>query len=82
LTSEETQYAAALDVSAWVFVVGYGLESGEEVELGDAVAAITTESEGRHFFLIQLTQTSDTESYEILVTRQDGTTRSIGLAGN
>ncbi len=82
LASEETEYVAALDVSEWTFVVGYGLQPGEELVLGDALFSMIAEWDGRRFFVIQHAHDPDTHSYEVLVTKPDGTTRSIGFAGD
>ena len=76
--AEETQYAASLEAQGSVFVVGYGLEPGEQIEFDDAVRVITTgQVDGRRFFLIQLTESPGTEPFEISVRAPDGTTRSI-----
>ena len=76
--SEETEYAGQLeDAPPWSFVVGFGLEPGERIKVDDAIRVITTEPiDQRRFFLLQFGQPVD-ESFQIPVTRPDGTTRFI-----
>jgi hypothetical protein len=75
--SEESEYAAPVHTDPWTFVVGYGLDPGETIEVEEAVRVVTTEQvNGRRFFLIQFDQARD-ESFEVPVTRPDGTTRYI-----
>lgn len=75
--AEESEYAAQVDASPWNFVVGYGLEPGESIEVEDAVRVVTTEQvNGRRFFLVQLDQPPD-GSFQVPITRPDGTTRFI-----
>jgi len=77
LESEETEYAGRLSVSPWTFVLGYGLQPGESIQVEDAVRVLTTsEVDGRRFFLIQFSQPPG-DSFEIPVYGPDGTVRFI-----
>lgn len=77
--SEEFEYASQIHASPWTFVVGYGLEAGENIAVDDATRVITTEEiNGRRFFLIQYRQPVD-ESFRVPVTQPDGTTRFIAV---
>lgn len=78
-SSEEVEYGAQVQASPWTFLVGYGLEDHETLDVDDAIRVITTERiNGRRFFLIQFRQPVD-DSYEVPVTRPDGTTQFISV---
>ncbi len=80
--AQEDEYASFVGVHDQVFVVGYGLESDERIELPKAITIITTDVvNGRRFFLIQLRQPPASNPFDIVVHGPDGT-RTIPAKGN
>lgn len=80
--AEAGEYASFVGVGDQVFVVGYGLASGERIELPESVRIITTDVvNGRRFFLIQLRQPPTSNPMDIVVNGPDGT-RTIPAKGN
>ena len=84
--SDDSGYAAILDLRRKVFVLGFGLQEGESIVLPDAIRVLDTDSvDGRRFFLIQLTEQASSElaelasseSFEVPITKPDGTVRFI-----
>ena len=77
--SEELEYASHVQAYPWT-LVGYGLEADETIAVGDAIRVIITEEiDERRFFLIQFGRPVS-ESFQVPVTRPDGTTRFIAVA--
>ena len=77
--SEELEYASHVQASPWT-LVGYGLEADETIAVDDAIRVIITEEiDERRFFLIQFGRPVS-ESFQVPVTRPDGTTRFIAVA--
>lgn len=75
---EIDEYANAIEFRGRYFVVGYGLEEHEQIDLDDAVAVVTSdETRGRRFFAVHLGESPGTDPFDIPVVAPDGMTRSI-----
>jgi hypothetical protein len=78
-SSEEFEYAAQIQTPPWTFLVGYGLEEDETIDVDDAIRVIVTDRiNGRRFFLVQFGRPVD-DSFELPVTQPNGTTRFISV---
>lgn len=81
-SSEIDEYASAVEFRDSYFVLGYGLEDGEEIMLETAERIITTEKVGgTRFFVIELTSSPGAESFEIPIGTPDGIVRSTPSHG-
>ena len=84
--SGDSGSATTINLRRIVFVLGFGLQEGESIVLPDAVRVLDTDSvDGRRFFLIQLAEQASSElaeqasseSFEVPITKPDGTVRFI-----
>ena len=71
-------YGAVIEVDRAVFVVGYGLDKGETIDVPDATRVLVTEPvDDLRFFLLELWANPPTGTFEVVVARPDGGTRTI-----
>ena len=76
--SDDSGSAAILNLRRTGFVLGLGLQEGESIVLPDAIRVLDPDSvDGRRFFLIQLAEQASSESFEVPITKPDGTVRFI-----
>jgi hypothetical protein len=75
---EATEYAARISLGGAEFLVGYGLQEGETIQIPDAIHTfISDEVDGRRFFITQIPQAPNTEPITIEILTTDGTTRNL-----
>ncbi len=80
--SERVEFAAAIEIEAGTFVVGYGLRPKETIDTPGSIQSFVRIGPGMvGYFLVELPDSPGTDRFELVVTSPDGSTRTITSHG-